>query len=412
MPQCKYGNEATRAKASARTTRRHDAKQCICYREHETGEQVVNVSGSGDLADTYTISSDTAWGYEDFVNFIRAKGQDPDKVTFKWGVTSTPNGGFFNKLNDVRFKPEAIFEEFTDQDIAEAQERLRNYELPLQRVPRPSGAPCAAVLNLADMQLFKPDGDGLDGTMKRIERGLENFQKYINKQRASGLNLNEVVIVNNGDPFEGIAGNYANQLHTVKGGLRKQMNMVMDVWEKFAITFFPQFEKAQFVTMHCNHTQFGRQGGAKESITGDSDTGSAYLGETLQRILRGREEFDHVRFTIPDDEMNVYTNIAGVPVGFNHGHKVSGSGADGFEKWLNGQVRYDQRAYEAKVWITAHRHSLQFFDLGSTSVFQCPSCDGGSKWLTDTTGKHSRSGILALTIGEHAPLNWSDHAFL
>lgn len=400
---------------SKSTVNNHRAKTCKCdpiAPVPVVGETVVSESGSGESADSYTISSQVAWGYSDFCAFIKSKGQDPDKVTFNWGVTTNPSGGVWNKLNNVRPKPESLNETVNVDDIAKAQKRLQKYVLPSRRTPQVSGEPCAAVLNLADMQLFKPDGDGLNGTLDRVERGLQNFQIYIDKQRANGLNLNEIVIANNGDPFEGIAGNYANQLHTVKGGLRDQMNMVLDVWTTFARTFFPQFDIAQFVSVHCNHTQFGRQGGAKDSITGDSDTGSAFLAETLERILRGREEFDHVQFTVPDDEMNVYTDIAGVPVGFNHGHKIPGNGADGFEKWLNGQVRYDRRAYDAKVWITAHRHSMQFFDLGSTSVFQCPSCDGGSKWLTDTTGKHSRSGILALTIGEHAPMNWSDHAFL
>jgi hypothetical protein len=50
--------------------------------------------------------------------------------------------------------------------------------------------------------------------------------------------------------------------------------------------------------------------------------------------------------------------------------------------------------------------------MGSCSVFQAPSLDGGSKWLTDMTGRYSRSGILAYLVGEHAPLGWSDMAFL
>lgn len=378
----------------------------------QPADEVVSESGTGPLTDSYTISSQVAWGYDDFCDFIRAKGQDPEKVSFDWGVTTNPSGGVWNKLNRVRPKLETWADLVSVEELEAARDRLRSYSLPRKLSPKDSDAPCAAVLNLADMQLFKADGDGLDGTLDRVERGMENFQRYIDKQIASGLNLNEVVIVNNGDPYEGIAGNYANQLHTVKGGLRDQMNMVIDVWTLFARELYPQFEYGQFITMHCNHTQFGRQGGAKESITGDGDTGSALLAEMLERILRGRKEFDHVKFTIPGDEMNVYADIAGVKTGFNHGHKIPGSGAEGFEKWLNGQVRYDPRAYEAEVWITAHKHSLMFFDLGSCSVFQCPSCDGGSKWLSDTTGKHSRSGILAMTIGNHAPLGWSDHAFL
>lgn len=300
----------------------------------------------------------------------------------------------------------------TEQDVADAQTRVRSWKLPRRTPGTGLGATVAATLNLADMQLWKPDGDGLEGTLQRLYDGLENADRYITRQRKTGRNIDEIVLVNNGDPFEGIAGNYANQNHTVKSGLRGQMNTVLDVWEAYARELFPRFDKAQFVSMHCNHTQFGRQGGAKDSITGDEDTGGAFLGETLQRILRGRKEFDHVRFTIPDDEMNVYATIANIPVGFNHGHKIPGTDAAGFEKWLNGQVRGDAKAHAARIWITAHKHHYASWDMGSTFVFQAPSCDGGSKWLRDTTGRYSNSGILALLIGEHDRLGWSDQAFL
>jgi len=52
----------------------------------------------------YTRFSETPWGYEDHRDFIRTKGQDPDKVTFTWGLTTRPGGGFWNKLNNVRPK--------------------------------------------------------------------------------------------------------------------------------------------------------------------------------------------------------------------------------------------------------------------------------------------------------------------
>ena len=297
-------------------------------------------------------------------------------------------------------------------DFEAASKRAQTWKLP-KRIPGTGlGVPVAAVLNLADMQLMKPEGGGVEATLDRLYDGLENFQTYVNRQRASGRNITELAIVNNGDPFEGIAGNYANQLHTVQGGLRAQMNTVLDVWSAYARELFPQFDKGQFVSVHCNHTQFGRQGGAAKSITGDEDTGSAFLAEALQRILKGRPEFDHVSFVIPDDQMNVYTELAGVPVAFNHGHKIPGSDAKGFEAWLNGQVRGDTQAYAARIWFTAHRHHFASWDMGSTFVFQCPSCEGASKWLRDATGKFSRSGILATLVGNHERLGWSDTAFL
>jgi hypothetical protein len=97
---------------------------------------------------------------------------------------------------------------------------------------------------------------------------------------------------------------------------------------------------------------------------------------------------------------------------FNHGHKIGGSDASGFEKWLNGQVRGDLDAHKAQIWQTAHRHHFACWDMGSCTVFQAPSLDGGSKWLRDLTGKYSRSGIQAYIVGEHLPLKWADMAFL
>lgn len=302
----------------------------------------------------------------------------------------------------------------SEAEIEASRKRVQKWKLP-RRIPGTGlGAPVAAVLNLADMQLGKAEGGGMEATEQRMFDGLENFQRYVNRQRASGRNITELAIVNNGDPFEGISGNYSNQLHTVQAGLRGQMNAVLDVWEAYSRELFPQFDKGQFITVHCNHTQFGRQGGAAKSITGDEDTGSAFLAESLQRILRGRTEFDHVTFTIPHDEMNVYADLAGIPTAFNHGHKVPGNDVSGFERWLNGQVRGDRKAYEARIWFMAHRHHFAAWDMGSTFVFQCPSCegDGASKWLRDATGKFSRSGILAVLVGEHERLGWSDQAFL
>jgi hypothetical protein len=299
----------------------------------------------------------------------------------------------------------------SDAEFAAAIDRVRKWKLP-RRIPGSGiGAPIAAVLNLADMQIMKPEGGGFAATEQRLFDGLENFQRFVNRQRAGGRNIHELVIVNNGDPYEGVAGNYDGQLFQVEGGLRRQMNAVLDVWEAYSRELYPQFEVGQFVSVLCNHTELSRLGGRKNQ-TDDSDSGGALLAESLQRILSGRREFDHVRFTIPHDEMNVYTDIAGVPVGFNHGHKIPGTDAPAFEKWLNGQVRGDAEAHRARVWITAHKHHFAAWDMGSASVFQCPSCDGGSKWLRDMTGRYSRSGILALLIGEHDPLGWSDMAFL
>lgn len=274
---------------------------------------------------------------------------------------------------------------------------------------RADGSPVAAVINLADIQGGKSEGGGVAATQQRLHDGLENVTRYLDRM-SSDYNIDEIVLVNNGDPMENCAGSYAAQLFTVELNHRGQMNFVLDVWEQYARHLFPRFDKARFVSVLCNHGEFGRMGAAK-SQTSDSDNAGGFLAETLRRVL-DRPEFAHVEWTIPHDEMNVFADVAGVPMAFNHGHKIPGNDASGFEKWLNGQVRGDSQAHAARIWQTAHRHHFAAWDMGSCSVFQAPSLDGGSKWLTDMTGRYSRSGILAYLVGQHAPLGWSDMAFL
>jgi hypothetical protein len=300
---------------------------------------------------------------------------------------------------------------FSDVEIAVRRKSIQAWKIPARAAklnPSDSSA-VAAVVNLADIQGGKSEGGGVEATSKRLRNGLENVSTWLDRMSAD-YNIGEIVLVNNGDPMEGCAGNYAAQLFTVELNTRGQMNFVLDMWEQYAKHLFPRADKARFVSVLCNHGEFGRMGGAKNQ-TSDSDNAGGFLAETLRRVL-DRPEFAHVEWSIPHDEMNVYADVAGVPMAFNHGHKIPGSDANGFEKWLNGQVRGDVQAHAARIWQTAHRHHFAAWDMGSCSVFQAPSLDGGAKWLTDMTGRYSRSGILAYLVGEHAPLGWSDMAFL
>ncbi len=299
----------------------------------------------------------------------------------------------------------------SEAEIAQRRKAVAKWKIPKRR-PFPewnNEPPIAAVINLADVQGGKSEGGGVEATQQRLLDGLENVTRWLDRMR-SEYNVGEVVLVNNGDPMENCAGNYAAQLFTVELNTRGQMNFVLDMWAQYAKHLFPQFDKAQFVSVLCNHGEFGRMGAAK-SQTSDSDNAGGFLAETLRRVL-DRPEFAHVEWTIPHDEMNVYPVVAGVPMAFNHGHKIPGNDASGFEKWLNGQVRGDAKAHAARIWQTAHRHHFAAWDMGSCSVFQAPSLDGGSKWLKDMTGRYSRAGILAYLVGDHAPLGWSDMAFL
>jgi hypothetical protein len=112
MARCKYADHAT-PNAEAMPSRMaskltgisksaindHRSGKCICTKAAPLGEsETHNPDGSS----SYVRFSDRPWGFDDYCAFIRSTGQDPSQVTFSYGWTSNPSGGFFNKLNNVR----------------------------------------------------------------------------------------------------------------------------------------------------------------------------------------------------------------------------------------------------------------------------------------------------------------------
>ncbi|MCQ9385101.1 hypothetical protein [Brevibacterium moorei] len=375
------------------------------------GYRTVAEGGEGEI-DTPRFPSPVT----DFDGILREAGFDPAEYELAstprvstWDA-QTPEG--LKRLYSYRISVRKIIDGIAEDDIEAARLRIQNRELPPVFFMGDTDLPeVSAVVNMADAQIAKSEGGGISGLTDRILNGLENIQAWLDRCRLS-YNVSELILVNNGDVLENIAGNYASQQFTVEGNLRQQMNYALDFWDLYASELLPQFERKQFVTVLSNHGELGRLGTAKNQ-TSDSDNADAFLAEALKRIYKDKPGLDDIQWTIPRDEMNVYTETAtGVKLAFCHGHKIKGSDAHGFETWLNGQQRGDIRAWEADIWVTAHRHNFQAWDLGSCSVFQCPSLDGGSKWFKDSTGRYSQSGMIGFLAGQHTKTKWSDLAFL
>ena len=116
--KCKYG-QAWTPNTEAMTSRQaakflgmgksainaHRAGTCACkVPDTVAGESEQH---GPDGSSSYTRYSEKPWGYEDYREFIRSRGQNPDDVTFTWGWTGNPGGGTWNKLNNVRPKTAA-----------------------------------------------------------------------------------------------------------------------------------------------------------------------------------------------------------------------------------------------------------------------------------------------------------------
>lgn len=106
------GITVDRSKSHAEWSRQIGVSEASIRRHHKHAQSdpesqaAFRKGGDSEGALYNEFPSDIEMGYEDFREYIRASGQDPDKVTFNWGVTSNPNGGYWNKLLNVKPIPE------------------------------------------------------------------------------------------------------------------------------------------------------------------------------------------------------------------------------------------------------------------------------------------------------------------
>lgn len=92
------------SEAAIRRHKKHDDQAPSTHKANGADDAAAGDSFTQNPDGSFSASkySEVAWGFDDYREFIRENGQDPDEVTFTWGWTSAPTGGFWNKLNNVR----------------------------------------------------------------------------------------------------------------------------------------------------------------------------------------------------------------------------------------------------------------------------------------------------------------------
>lgn len=371
----------------------HRRGECSCSTKAAPMEK-FSASGTDDRAEAYTISNETAWGYEDFCEFIRSKGQDPDQVTFSWSVTSNPAGGYWNKLTNVKPKAPSLAQ-MVDYEALAARVR----ELDISPAD-PSTAPLTYVVGLADWQLGKGEGDGTVGTVERIKQSLANVVEHILQLRQLGILPRTLLLANLGDHTENVYSSYANQAYVTDLNVRDQINLAIELNLLWLKTLAPYFPEVIYAACLCNHGQLTRQGG-KTNMTDDSDNATGLIGDMLTQLCSLSDGLKHVQFIIPRDEMITVVETNGVNMALSHGHKISGAE----ETWLAKQSQNlaHRRKFLVDIWFTAHKHHLNVMDLGPYTRIQATTNDPGSKYFEDMSGQYSRSGTTVFLTGADVP---------
>lgn len=375
------------SETAVRRHRKHDTKPTATTTDEPTpgGE---SESHSLDGSASYVRYSDEPWGYEDYRDFIRTTGQDPDLVTFSWGWTSNPGGGFWNKLNHVRPIVAAAASSTTLElpalyHAARTKPRARVKTEPVQR---------ATVVVMADPQIGKTGRRG--GTPELIDRMQEKREKVTATLRAR--RPSRILYADAGDGFENFESG-GNPMFTNDLSLPQQMDcygtetyLMLEVLHRFA--------GVDAMAVPSNHTQWRR---GKQQLGRPSDDLGLFVHTQVAKVTAAAQMDVTWHFPTEYDE-SVAVRVLDTVVGLVHGNQFGPGQA---VSWWEKQAFGAQAVAAADVLVTGHYHSFGAGVAGRNPAsgrerfwLGAPTLDNGSDFYRMTAGRDSDPGLLVFDV--------------
>lgn len=257
------------------------------------------------------------------------------------------------------------------------------------------------VVNLADWQLGKADGDGTHGTVNRILTMIDDVDRRIDELAKAGRSMGTLVVALVGDMNENCEGNYASQQFTVELNRRQQLRLLRRLLTKSISTWAKKFDRVICLAVPGNHGE-NRLNGKAFTTRGDNDDVSC-LEMVFDIFQSNPAAYGHVEFVIPEDEIYVTLQLGSKIVAWTHGHVTSG-GADPQKKikeWWKDQAFCREPVGDADILVTGHYHHFSVVEYDDDKIhIQCPTMDGGSEWYRDLKGVNSRPGTLTFIVDE------------
>lgn len=400
MTLCLYGKAATpntEAMSSRQAARflgmsksaigDHRRGECACKAEEPKPESVSSELHRPDGTADYVTMSDRAWGFEDFRAFIASKGQDPDKVTFTWGVTSNPAGGFWNKLNNV--KP-----------VAPAEAGLEAVDLPALYAAAKAATPKAlpnhsergTIIVWADPQIGKTGSRG--GTAELIARSTvirEKLDALLGERSPS-----KILIADAGDGIEGFESG-GNPMFTNDLSLSGQLDTYGTELFEY-INLAHAHAPVTVAGIPSNHAAW-RCG--KQNLGRPSDDLGLFMHKQVQRVTEAAH-MDVAWVKPAEYDESVAVDFYGTSIGMVHGNQFGPGQA---VAWWQKQAFGAQAVASADVLVFGHYHSFsasvagrnpgsgkQRYCLGALTL------DNGSDWFRQVQGRDSDPGLMVFDV--------------
>lgn len=248
---------------------------------------------------------------------------------------------------------------------------------------------------LGDWQVGKGDGDGVRGTVARVQRAIVDVEARVRELRKLGRPLGTLMVEWTGDSVEGCVGHYPMQTFGVELDRREQVKVTRRLLRDALMRWSRLFDTVVVVAVGGNHGENRTRAGKAFTTFGDNDD-LAVVEQVGEVLAANPEAFGHVRIVIPPDHLTVTVEAAGWIVGVTHGHTARESGAAEarLRRWYERAAGGKQPIGDADILVTGHYHHLRVADWGGCVWLQCPALDGGSEWWRLTTGETATAGVL------------------
>ena len=271
----------------------------------------------------------------------------------------------------------------------------------------------AFALLASDWQIGKRLRDvGSAETAQRVADTIDQAWLEVRALRRQGYAMPHGALLGLGDLGEGTCGFYPNQQFEIDLNRRDQNKLVRNLITYAIDRLAPEFDKFTVATVAGNHGENRTNSGKVLTDSADNDDVAQF--EAVQEAFdrAAMSDFSGINWVIPEDQLAIQIELAGVAVGMTHGHLFQrGPGGTAQKKafeWWKDQDFGMQELRGAQVLLSAHFHHFSQVVYGRRSHIQTPPMDPGSKWFADIKGQDSPPGAVIMRFDSTKHLGY-DH---
>lgn len=275
---------------------------------------------------------------------------------------------------------------------------------PRKPVPQTTGG-LAYLVNYADLQIGKIDGEGSAGTVHRVLEKTDAAAARLKELRKAGRQIDTVYLNWLGDCIEGFESQNGRLAWRTDLTLTEMVRVYRRLILHAVKVFAPLAGTVVVPVIPGNHDEAIRKVTTRADDSWAIDAASA-VADALELAPEG---YQHVSFVFPKkDELTITLDMAGTGVGLAHGHQFRAGKA---HAWWADQAHGIQPIGDpfVKLLLTGHLHHLRVEQTGQRTWIQMPALDGGSQWWVNKRGQECPPGLVTLCTANGT---WGDLAVL